>query len=199
LVGGWQTQGIAGYRSGLPFTPTISTDVANIGFLSASTYATSAPGQRPNRIGSGTLPDPTPTMWFDKTAFKVPSAYTFGNSGAYILRARPVRFLDMSLFKEFVPTEKTRVQFRLARGVQPYQYTEFQSAKLSHRYCGGRQGDQHFQQPTATAACAKTTVLNGLCGAAGCLAERSSAACGGPLTGGGLCVQYVRPAYGQNI
>ncbi len=112
LAGGWQTQGIVGRRTGLPFTPTISTDVANIGFLSASTYATSAPGQRPNRVGSGTLSNPTPDMWFDKTAFKVPGAYTFGNSGAYILHAGPICFLDMSLFKEFAPTEKTRVQFR---------------------------------------------------------------------------------------
>ena len=31
LVGGWQAQSIINYRSGLPFTPTVCRDVANIG------------------------------------------------------------------------------------------------------------------------------------------------------------------------
>ena len=31
LVGGWQAQSIVNYRSGLPFTPTVSRDVANTG------------------------------------------------------------------------------------------------------------------------------------------------------------------------
>jgi len=95
-------QGILGRRSGLPFTPTISTDVANIGLSS----------ERPNRRGSGERANPTPDIWFDKTAFTVPAAFTYGNSGRYILHAGPLRFLDMSLFKEFSPTEKSRLQFR---------------------------------------------------------------------------------------
>jgi hypothetical protein len=44
--------------------------------------------------------------------FTVPVAFTYGNSGRYILQAGPLRFLDMSLFKEFYPTEKSRLQFR---------------------------------------------------------------------------------------
>jgi len=44
LLGGWQVQTIINFRSGLPFTPTISRDVANDGVAN----------QRPNRIGSGT-------------------------------------------------------------------------------------------------------------------------------------------------
>ena len=102
LADGWQTQGIIGRRSGLPFTPTISTDPANVGLSS----------ERPNRRGSGELANPTPDLWFDKTAFTVPAAFTYGNSGRYILQAGPLRFLDMSLFKEFYPTEKSRLQFR---------------------------------------------------------------------------------------
>jgi hypothetical protein len=103
LAGGWQTQGIAGRRSGLPFTPTISTDPANVGLSN----------ERPNRRGSGGLSNPTPDLWFDKTAFTAPAAFTYGNSGRYILQAGPLRFLDMSVFKEFSPTEKSRLQFRL--------------------------------------------------------------------------------------
>ena len=71
LVGGWQAQSIITYRSGLPFTPTISRDVANTG----------VGGQRPNRIGSGELANPTLDAWFDKSAFVEPAQFTYGNSG----------------------------------------------------------------------------------------------------------------------
>ena len=57
--------------------------------------------QRPNRIGSGTLANPTIDLWFDKTAFLVPDQYTFGNSGAGILRADHQWNVDASLFKRF--------------------------------------------------------------------------------------------------
>ena len=63
IVGGWQAQSIINYRSGLPFTPTVSRDVANTG----------AGGQRPNRIGSGELENPTLDAWFDKSAFVEPA------------------------------------------------------------------------------------------------------------------------------
>ncbi len=66
LLGGWQVQGIVVLRSGRPFTPTISRDVANTGIG----------GQRPNRIGSGELANPTIAQWFDKTAFTLPANYT---------------------------------------------------------------------------------------------------------------------------
>ena len=91
LLGGWQVQGIYVHRSGRPFTPTISTDRANTG----------VGGQRPNRIGSGRLDHPTVDTWFDKTAFLVPSQFTYGNSGANILREDTYKSLDFSLFKQF--------------------------------------------------------------------------------------------------
>ena len=55
LLGGWQVQAIAIWRSGRPYTPTIGADRANTG----------VGGQRPNRIGSGELDDPTVDKWFD--------------------------------------------------------------------------------------------------------------------------------------
>ena len=102
LLGGWQLQGIVVLRSGRPFTPTISRDVANTGIGS----------QRPNRVGSGQLSNPTITNWFDKSAFTVPAAYTYGNSGADILREDRFKNLDLSLFKQFQFTERMRLQFR---------------------------------------------------------------------------------------
>jgi hypothetical protein len=95
-------QGIMVLHSGLPFTPTISRDVSNTGIGS----------QRPNRIGSGELSNPTIADWFDKTAFTVPANYTYGNSGGYILRADRFKNLDFSLFKQFQVSEHGRLEFR---------------------------------------------------------------------------------------
>ena len=98
LVGGWQVQSIVNYRSGLPFTPTVSRDVANTG----------VGGQRPNRIGSGELDNPTIDAWFDKTAFVVPAEFTYGNTGRGILRGDHQWNVDSSLFKRFRVTGRSR-------------------------------------------------------------------------------------------
>jgi hypothetical protein len=102
LLGGWQTQAILILRSGQPFTPTISRDVANTGIAN----------QRPNRIGSGTISDPNPNKWFDTSAFVLPANNTYGNSGANIVRSGWLRNLDFSVFKQFQITESSRLQFR---------------------------------------------------------------------------------------
>jgi hypothetical protein len=102
LFGGWQAQSIVNYRSGLPFTPTVSRDVANIG----------VGGQRPNRIGSGELENPTIAAWFDKTAFEVPPNFTFGNSGMGILRGDHQWNVDFSIFKRFSVTGSQALEFR---------------------------------------------------------------------------------------
>ena len=102
LVGGWQLQSIVNYRSGLPFTPTVSRDIANTG----------AGSQRPNRIGSGEAANPTLDAWFDKSAFVEPAALTYGNSGRNILRADHQWNVDASLFKRFARNSSSRVEFR---------------------------------------------------------------------------------------
>ena len=110
ILGGWQVQGIYVWRSGRPFTPTISSDRANTG----------VGGQRPNRLGSGELDNPTVEVWFDKTAFALPAQFTYGDSGGSILREDSYKTLDFSLFKQFrIGTH--RLQFR-AEVVQPDQH-----------------------------------------------------------------------------
>jgi hypothetical protein len=101
LLGGWQMQGIFIRRSGRPFTPTISTDRANTGVAN----------QRPNRIGSGRLESPTANGWVDKTAFVLPAQFTYGDSGANILREDSYKTLDFSLFKQFRMGDR-RLQLR---------------------------------------------------------------------------------------
>ena len=102
VLGGWQAQTIVNFRSGLPYTPTISRDVANIGVGS----------QRPNRIGSGDVATPTIDQWFDRTAFVVPDAFTFGNSGTGILRADHQWNVDASLFKRFAIRTSRTIELR---------------------------------------------------------------------------------------
>jgi hypothetical protein len=103
LLSGWQLQSIINYRSGLPFTPTISRDVANIGVS----------GQRPNRISSGKLEDPTLDLWFDKSAFVVPDNFTYGNSGSGILRSDHQWNADASMFKKFSVRSGNTLEFRV--------------------------------------------------------------------------------------
>ena len=86
----------------MPFTPIISRDVANTG----------APDQRPNRIGSGKLENPTLETWFDKSAFAVPAEFTYGNSGRGILRGDHQWNVDASLFKRFNVTGSSSLEFR---------------------------------------------------------------------------------------
>jgi hypothetical protein len=102
FLGGWQLQGIMLFRSGVPFTVTMSRDVANTG----------VGGQRPNRIASGKLDHPTLAQWFDPTAFIAAPNFAYGNSGLRILSPDILRTIDFSLFKQFQITERSRLQFR---------------------------------------------------------------------------------------
>ncbi|HEV2273174.1 MAG TPA: carboxypeptidase regulatory-like domain-containing protein [Acidobacteriaceae bacterium] len=101
-LGGWEIAGIFMDRTGLPFTPTISSDVANTGVS----------GQWPNRVGSGALAHPTAQKWFDTSAFTIPAKYTYGNSRRDILRSDGLVDLDTTLKKNFTFTESKIMELR---------------------------------------------------------------------------------------
>ncbi len=102
LLGGWQTNAILQWQTGLPFTPQLNNSTTN------------GTGSRPDRIGSGNLPSGqrSITHWFDQTAFATPPIYTYGNAGRDILFGPGRTNLDASLFKDFRPLERLTVQFR---------------------------------------------------------------------------------------
>ena len=102
LFRGWELGGILTFQSGLPFTPTISTDPAN----------TASPTRRPDRIAKGTVANRTLTRDFAPSAFRVPALYTYGNSGRNILYRRGFKNLDLSILRNFRLREKLNLQFR---------------------------------------------------------------------------------------
>ena len=115
VVGGWQLASVVTMKSGLPFSPTIGQDVANVGET----------GQWPNRVGTPTMVDNV-NCWFyvasnssckalapnATSAYVVPAQYTFGNGGRNTLRAQPLAQLDLSLEKSFAVTESKKLQIR---------------------------------------------------------------------------------------
>jgi hypothetical protein len=106
VIGGWKTNGIFTWQSGLPYTPTLNSSVSNAG------------GSRPDLLRDATLDNPDRARWFD-TSFKTadaawgePAQFTFGNAGRNILRGPGRVNVDFSLFKDIPITERFNLQFR---------------------------------------------------------------------------------------
>jgi hypothetical protein len=102
FLGGWQAQSIINFRSGLPFTPTVSRDVAGTG----------SGGQRPNQLRSGEKDDPTFTQWFDPTAYQAAADFNYGNTARGSLRGDEQWNVDFSIFKRFGLGDSKNLEFR---------------------------------------------------------------------------------------
>jgi carboxypeptidase family protein len=104
FIGGWQLSGILLVRSGLPFSVNQQQNVQSTGTAN-----------RPNRIGSGELDNPTVDRWFDINAFQVTPDFTgtYGSSGRNILRAPGQTNLDISLVKVTRFRERFEHQFKV--------------------------------------------------------------------------------------
>ena len=103
VLGGWQYESINNFRSGVPWTPTVSTDVANIGVTPQHPNIVTAGACR----GTGSL-----THAFNQVDFATPAAFTYGNGGVDVCRTPNHQEIDMSLSKDFNVTEGTKFQFR---------------------------------------------------------------------------------------
>ena len=111
ILGGWQSNGIVSLRSGFPFNITQSGNDINVSTDS---------GQRPDRIASGEISNPTRKLWYNPQAFQrvscdIPGRQDlchYGNSGYNILDSPGQANLDFGLFKNFPITETMKVQFR---------------------------------------------------------------------------------------
>ena len=108
LLGGWQVQGITSARTGLPFNPAVSNPRAHLGTAAVAEW-------RPDRLGDGRLPDPTPDRWFDPSAFIRPcdeQGCHLGNTGANILTAAGQWNSDLGVAKHIELTESAALQLR---------------------------------------------------------------------------------------
>ena len=107
LLGGWQVSVVASVHSGLPFTPVLDFDNADLQSLLIP--------ERPDLVRNpytGVCPNGarvgTPSCWFNPSAFAVPPPGQFGNAGRNILRGPGFAQLDLSLHKEFAVTERSK-------------------------------------------------------------------------------------------
>lgn len=103
ILGGWQTNAIAQWRSGFAFSVLSGLDTCNC----------AAAGQMAQQIG-----DPRSgftrsiDQWFNTSAFARPATGTFGSSGRNILDGPGQISFDISLFKSFRFSERIVLQFR---------------------------------------------------------------------------------------
>ncbi|MCX6592993.1 MAG: TonB-dependent receptor [Acidobacteria bacterium] len=109
VLGGWQTNGVITMRTGFPFTVTQGaiTNTANVTI-------------RPDRVGIGSISNPTVNQWFNPNDFKLvscqntalPELCRYGNSGMGVLEGPGAKIIDFSAFKNFTITERFKMQFR---------------------------------------------------------------------------------------
>ena len=104
LARNWQITATSTIYTGPPFTPRLGTfDYTNGG------------ASRPDRIGKGTLENPTVDQWFDRTKFPaVPlGSYRFGSSGRNILDGPGTIAINAGISRRFRFNESTALQMRL--------------------------------------------------------------------------------------
>jgi hypothetical protein len=99
----WQISGTTTLYTGPPFTPR----VANFNYLNGE-------ASRPDRVGKGTIENPSVEQWFDRRQFPVVpvGGFRFGSSGRNILDGPGTFNLNSSLSRRFKIAETWAAQFR---------------------------------------------------------------------------------------
>jgi hypothetical protein len=101
-IGGWSLEGIARFQSGGPVNVIIGQDRANTGVTT----------QRPDVLRNPNTGPRTPEQWFDTGAFQMPTIYTFGNAGAFLVDSDGRHNFDMSIAKSFRIAEQQALSLR---------------------------------------------------------------------------------------
>ena len=106
VLGNWRTDFIQSMRSGQPWNPIISGDVANVGrTVDWTGYL------RPNLIGNPNISNRSPSMWVNTAAFGIPQ-FAYGNVGWDSFRSKSAFSTDLAVVREFHMGEKAMLQFR---------------------------------------------------------------------------------------
>ena len=101
FLGGWQLAFTEQARSGQPLGITGGTNNLGNGW-----------GSRADLVGDPGLANPSPTQWFNTSAFAVPAAYRFGSSAFGVVEGPGLFYVSTSLSKNFKFNESRYVQFR---------------------------------------------------------------------------------------
>jgi hypothetical protein len=107
ILGGWRAGTITALQSGFPFTPRLTRDNSNTGNTGGLFGS-----DRPNRLRDPRLDHPTADRFFDTSAFAVPPAYSFGNSGRNVLTGPRLATVDLALHKPFTLAGERRLELR---------------------------------------------------------------------------------------
>jgi hypothetical protein len=105
IIGNWQTNGILTLHTGQPYT----VSAGGCQGVWAGCFPDLVTGANPNAAPAGGR---TPSEWFNTANFTAPASLTEGNLGDNTNYGPPLRNLDFSVFKDFVFTERVRMQFR---------------------------------------------------------------------------------------
>ena len=107
ILGNWQWNSIYTYASGQPLGVTSATDTSGT-FPIKITVTRANCISKPAFLDGGTVAE-----WFDISAFAQPAPFHFGTcSNAPGIRGDATNNLDSSLFKNFLLSERFRLQFR---------------------------------------------------------------------------------------
>jgi hypothetical protein len=110
-LSGWQTNVIAVWQSGKPFSIVNSGNEAD-GHGNRASPLFNGGSDRPNQIKNPNLSHKTLSEWFDTSAFVGQPLGTVGNTARNSLFGPRFRHVDMSVFKDFAVTERFTLQFR---------------------------------------------------------------------------------------
>jgi hypothetical protein len=102
LVGGWRAGTLLSVATGFPGNPAVSGNPDNVPDNT----------DRPNRVGNGSVSNPTPDKWWDVTAFQKQAAFQFGNSGRNVLTGPGSFNIDFVASKDTAIGEHKRLEFR---------------------------------------------------------------------------------------
>ncbi len=121
-LSGWQTNMIAVWQSGKPFSiinsgsgadQAVEADGNLHGYGNRAVPQNSGGNDRPNTIGNPRLGHKTLSEFFNTAAFAPQALGTIGNTERNSLFGPQFRHVDLSLFKNFPITEHANLQFRI--------------------------------------------------------------------------------------
>jgi hypothetical protein len=112
IAGQWHLNGILSLRTGQPYTINGTSCIGQWGKCMPDLV----PGKNPQAAPAGGRKVNTDGYWFDPSAYMVAAqTATLGTGGTLGLQSNtgpPTRTMDLSIFKDFLLTERFRLQFR---------------------------------------------------------------------------------------